>query len=106
MVNVPCNTLLEIITSGIVNGARGFIHDFEHVRRKDKSEKLVRIWVVFPDKSTGSILREDSKKKGISNENPHAVPISEVKATFEIPNIKIKVHRTQFPMVILALNFD
>ena len=68
--------------------------------RKDKTRKLIRIWLIFPDKSTGSILREDCKRKGITNENPYAVPISEVKAFFEIPNIRIKVNRTQFPMVL------
>ena len=95
---------LSIITSGIVNGARGFIHDYDYITRKDKTEKLVRIWVVFTDQSTGSVMREDYKRKGISNENPYAVPISEVKATFEIPNIKIRVNRTQFPMVIFTIN--
>lgn len=55
---------------------------------------------MFPDKSTGSLLREDSKRKGITNENPFAVPISEIKATFEIPRIRIKVNRTQFPVVL------
>lgn len=56
--------------------------------------------MVFPDKSTGSLLREDSKRKGITNENPLAVPISEIKTTFEIPKIRIKVSRSQFPMVL------
>ena len=56
--------------------------------------------MVFPDKSTGSLLREDSKRKGITNENPLAVPISEIQATFEIPKIRIKVKRSQFPMVL------
>ena len=55
---------------------------------------------MFPDKSTGSLLREDSKRKGITNENPLAVPISEIKTTFEIPKIRIKVSRSQFPMVL------
>ena len=53
--------------------------------------------MVFPDKSTGSFLREDSKRKGITNENPLAVPISEIKTTFEIPKIRIKVSRSQVP---------
>lgn len=46
------------------------------------------------------MLREDCKRKGITNENPFAVPISEVQATFEIPRIKLKVKRSQFPMVL------
>ena len=46
----------------------------------------------FPNKATGSLLREDLKREGITNEeNPLAVPISEIKLTFEIPRIKIKV---------------
>ena len=48
----------------------------------------------------GSFLREDSKRKGIIHENPYAVPSSEIKGTFEIPRIKIKVSRSQFPMVL------
>ena len=84
----------------MLTGARCFVLDFEYATRKDKTKKLKRIWVVFPDKSTGSVLREDSKRKGITNENPLAVPISEIKATFEIPKIKIKVSRSQFPMVL------
>ena len=80
------------------------MHDFEYATRKDKTKKLKRIWVVFPDKSTGSVLREDSKRKGITNENPLAVPISEIKATFEIPKIKIKVSRSQFPHGPLLLH--
>jgi hypothetical protein len=64
----------------------------------------VRIWVVFPDASTGSLLREDSKREGkyniVPNQNPLAVPISQIKVIFEIPRIKIKVSRTQFPMVL------
>ena len=46
------------------------------------------------------MLREDCKRKGITNENPFAVPITEVQATFEIPRIKLKVKRSQFPMVL------
>ena len=84
-----------------MNGARAFIHSFEYDKRKDKSEKLKRIWVQFPDKATGSILREDMKRDGVTNEeNPLAVPISEIKLTFEIPRIKIRVTRYQFPMVL------
>ena len=73
------------------------MHDFEYATRKDKTKKLKRIWVVFPDKSTGSVLREDSKRKGITNENPLAVPISEIKATFEILKIKIKGIKISIP---------
>jgi hypothetical protein len=84
-----------------VNGARGFVHSFEYDTKKGKTEKLKRIWVCFPNKATGSFLREDMKRKGITNkENPLAVPISEIKLTFEIPRIKIKVTRSQFLMVI------
>ena len=42
---------------GIVNGARAFVEGFEYDTRKDKTQKLVRIWVVFPDASTESLLR-------------------------------------------------
>ena len=84
-----------------MNGARGFVDSFEYVKRKDDSKKLIRIWVQFPDKKTGSLLREDSKmKKIINKQNELAVPISEIKATFEIPRIKLKVYRAQFPMVL------
>ena len=62
--------------------------------------KLKRIWVIFPDLKTGSLLREDNKRKGIIHENHQAVPISEIKGTFEIPKIKIKVSRSQFPMEV------
>ena len=59
---------------------------------------------MFPDASTGSLLREDSKREGkyniVPNQNPLAVPISQIKVIFEIPRIKIKVSRTQFPMVL------
>ena len=67
---------------------------------KTNIKRLKRIWVVFPDAATGSLLREDSKRKGITNKNPLAVPISEIKASFEIPRIRMKVTRTQFPMVL------
>ena len=84
-----------------MNGARAFVHSFEYDKRKGKSEKLKRIWVQFPNKATGSLLREDMKREGVTNEeNPVAVPISEIKLTFEIPRIKIKVTRYQFPMVL------
>ena len=84
-----------------MNGARGFVHSFEYDKRKGKTEKLKRIWVEFPNKATGSFLREDMKRIGITNkENPLAVPITEIKLTFEIPRIKIKVTRSQFPMVL------
>ena len=84
-----------------MNGARGFVQSFEYDKRKGKTEKLQRIWVVFPDKATGSLLREDMKRKGIINkENPIAVPISEIKLSFEIPRIKIRANRSQFPMVL------
>ena len=83
-----------------MNGARCFIDDFEYVTRKDNTLKLKRIWVVFPEPGTGSLLREDCKRKGITNKNPLAVPISEIKESFEIPRIRIKVTRTQFPLVV------
>ena len=96
--------ILTYIYLGIVNGARAFVEGFEYDTRKDKTQKLVRIWVVFPDASTGSLLREDSKREGknkpFPNQNPLAVPISQIKVIFEIPKIKIKVSRTQFPMVL------
>ena len=96
--------ILTYIYLGIVNGARAFVEGFEYETRKDKTKKLVRIWVVFPDASTGSLLREDSKREGknnpFPNQNPLAVPISQIKVIFEIPKIKIKVSRTQFPMVL------
>ena len=83
-----------------MNGARCFVDDFEYVTRKDNTQKLKRIWVVFPEPGTGSILREDCKRKGITNKNHLAVPISEVKAPFEIQKIRLKVTRTQFPLVV------
>ena len=91
---------MVILSTGIVNGARCFIEDFEFVMTKTNIRRLKRIWVVFPDAATGSLLREDSKRKGITNKNPLAVPISEIKASFEIPRIRMKVTRTQFPMVL------
>ena len=91
---------MAILYTGIVNGARCFIEDFEFVRTKTNIQRLKRIWVVFPDAATGSLLREDSKRKGITNKNPMAVPISEIKASFEIPRIRMKVTRTQFPIVL------
>ena len=95
------NMVTKIFSSiGIVNGARGYVESFEYVQISEGSTKLKRIWIVFPSPGTGSHLREDSKGKGISNANPLAVPISEIKATFEIPRIKIKVSRSQFPMVL------
>ena len=79
---VICSRYIHL---GIVNGARGFVHSFEYDTKKGKTEKLKRIWVVFPNKATGSFLREDMKRKGITNkENPLAVPISEIKLTFEL----------------------
>ena len=63
------------IYSGIVNGARCYTQAFEYAKRKDKTEKLIRIWVVFPSASTGSLLRE-------------------------VPKIRIKCSRSQFPMVL------
>ena len=96
--------ILTYIYLGIVNGARAFVEGFEYDTRKDKTKKLVRIWVVFPDASTGSLLREDSKREGKTNpcpnQNPLSVPISQIKVIFEIPKIKIKVSRSQFPMVL------
>ena len=84
-----------------MNGARAFVQSFEYDKRKGKTERLKRIWVQFPNKATGCLLREDMKREGITNEeNPLAVPISEIKLTFEIPRIKIKVTRCQFPMVL------
>ena len=84
-----------------MNGARAFVQSFEYDKRKGKTERLKRIWVQFLNKATGCLLREDMKREGITNEeNPLAVPISEIKLTFEIPRIKIKVTRCQFPMVL------
>lgn len=84
-----------------MNGARAFVVSFEYEKRKDGSTKLKRIWVRFPDDKTGSLLREDNRMKGIiCQENKMAVPISEIRAVFQIPRIKIKVRRTQFPMVL------
>ena len=92
--------MIRILSSGIVNGARCFIEDFEFLTTKTNTLRLKRVWVIFPDAATGSLLREDSKRKGITNNNPLAVPISEIKASFYIPRIKQKVTRTQFPIVL------
>ena len=88
------------ICSGIVNGARCYTQAFEYAKRKDKTEKLIRIWVVFPNASTGSLLREDSKRKGITNEHRLAVPISAITTNYEIPRTRMKCSRSQFPMVL------
>ena len=56
--------------------------------------------MVFPSASTGSLLREDSKRKGITNEHRLAVPISAITANFELQKLRIKCSRSQFPMVL------
>ena len=56
--------------------------------------------MVFPNASTGSLLREDSKQKGITNEHRLAVPISAITVNYEIPRTKQKCSRHQFPMVL------
>ena len=56
--------------------------------------------MVFPNASTGSLLREASKQKGITNEHRLAVPISAITVNFEIPGTKMKCSRSQFPMVL------
>ena len=85
--------------NGIVNGQRGYIEDLQFEIKKDQ-EKLKVIWVIFPDKDTGKLLRESMKRKGIRNTNELAVPITEVKKTFQIRGTNIKATRTQFPLVL------
>ena len=94
------NYCIQKYFSGIVNGARCYTQAFEYAKKKDKTEKLIRIWVVFPNASTGSLLREDSKRKGITNEHCLAVPIATITATFEIRQTRMKCTRSQFPLVL------
>ena len=56
--------------NGIVNGQRGYIEDLQFEIKKDQ-EKLKVIWVIFPNKDTGKLLRESMKKKGIRNTRNH-----------------------------------
>ena len=100
--NVPIMITVNSINkrykeNGIVNGARGYIVDYELV---DVPEKNKIIWVLFPDKETGSYLRDDMRKKGIKHRNELAVPIEEVKKQFQVRGTNIKVRRKQFPMVL------
>ena len=83
--------------NGIVNGARAFIEDYE---LEDGTRKDKIIWVLFPDKETGSILRDEKRKKGIKHTNKLAVPIMEVKKTFQVRGTNIKATRKQFPLVL------
>ena len=85
--------------NGIVNGQRGYIDHLEF-ENKDNQTRLKVIWVIFPDKETGKLLRETMRRKGIRNTNELAVPITEVKQTFQIRGTNIKATRTQFPMVL------
>ena len=86
--------------NGIVNGARGFIEGLEFTTRKDGTKRLNIIWVVFPEKETGALLRDAMKAKGIKHNNSKAVPIMQMSKSFQIKGTNTKAKRKQFPLVI------
>ena len=86
--------------NGIVNGQRGHILDLQFDEKNNEMKTMKIIWVIFPDKETGSLLRDAMKKKGIKHQNPNTVPILKVKQTFQIRGTGIKATRTQFPLVL------
>ena len=86
--------------NGIVNGQRGHILDLQFDEKNNEMKTMKIIWVIFPDKETGSLLRNAMKKKGMKHQNPNAVPILKVKQTFQIRGTGIKATRTQFPLVL------
>ena len=85
--------------NGIVNGARAHILDFEF-NVKNGEKKLKIIWILFPEKEKGSLLREHMKRQGITHSNKDAVPILTIKKTFRVKGSGTKVTRKMFPLVV------
>ena len=69
---------------GINNGARGYIDSIQ--TNHDDPSIVEVIWVVFIDSKIGQRLRQEKKYllKEHKPENELAVPITEVKQTFQI----------------------
>ena len=58
------------------------------------------VWIVFPEIKTGSLLRDNMRRRGIKHQNENAVPILQVVNSFQLKGSGTKVTRKMFPLVV------